>query len=136
MRRDLSEAEDELEAARKRELKFRKRQRELDERQKNLELELQRKLDIERKRMEEQISARLADEGRLRDMEKDKQLADMRRQIDDLKRKAEQGSQEARGEAAEVALEDMLRQAFPQDEIESFAKGVRGADLLQSSGGL
>ncbi len=131
MRRDLGEAEAELEAAHKRELTFRKRQRELDERQKNLELELQRKLDDERKQMEEQISARLAEGGRLRDLEKDKQLADMRRQIDDLKRKAEQGSQEARGEAVEVVLEDMLRLAFPQDEIESISKGVRGADLLQ-----
>jgi hypothetical protein len=131
VQRELTEAEGELDAARKREVGFRKRQRDLDEKQKNLELELQRRLDDQRKRLEESISARLAEESRLRDLEKDKQLGDMRRQIDDLKRKAEQGSQEARGEAAEMALEDILRQAFPHDQIEPISKGARGADLLQ-----
>jgi hypothetical protein len=36
----------------------------------------------------------------------------MQRQIEDLKRKAEQGSQQLQGEVQELALEALLRQRF------------------------
>jgi hypothetical protein len=55
----------------------------------------------------------------------------MRRQIEDLKRKAEQGSQQLQGEAGEAELESSLRAAFPWDDITAVAQGVRGADLHQ-----
>ncbi len=59
------------------------------------------------------------------------QLADMRRQIEDLKRKAEQGSQQLQGEAGEGELESILRANFPSDEISAIGQGVRGADVHQ-----
>src|SRR5438067_12814529 len=55
----------------------------------------------------------------------------MRRQIEDLKRKAEQGSQKLQGDIQELELEKTLRERFPRDEIESVKSGVRGADVLQ-----
>ncbi len=55
----------------------------------------------------------------------------MRRQIEDLKRKAEQGSQQLQGEAGEAELEAALRAAFPYDDIVPVAQGVRGADVHQ-----
>ena len=41
----------------------------------------------------------------MKDAEKDKQINDMRRQIEDLKRRADQGSQQAQGEIQELELE-------------------------------
>ncbi len=55
----------------------------------------------------------------------------MRRQIEDLKRKAEQGSQKLQGDVQELELEKALRERFPRDQIESVKSGVRGADVLQ-----
>ena len=55
----------------------------------------------------------------------------MRRQIEDLKRKAEQGSQQLQGEAGEGELESLLRASFPSDEISAIGQGVRGADVHQ-----
>jgi hypothetical protein len=55
----------------------------------------------------------------------------MRRQIEDLKRKAEQGSQKLQGDAQEMELEKTLRERFPRDRIEPVKSGVRGADVLQ-----
>jgi hypothetical protein len=55
----------------------------------------------------------------------------MRRQIEDLKRKAEQGSQQLQGEASEGELETTLRASFPWDEITPVSQGVRGADIHQ-----
>jgi hypothetical protein len=52
-------------------------------------------------------------------------------QIEDLKRKATQGSQQAQGEIAELGLEAVLSSEFPQDQIAPVPKGVRGADVVQ-----
>ncbi len=54
----------------------------------------------------------------------------MRKQIEELKRRAEQGSQQAQGELLELELEDILGSSFRYDEIEPVAKGVRGGDVL------
>jgi len=48
-----------------------------------------------------------------------------------MKRKAEQGSTQLQGEIQELALEEMLRQAFPFDEVTEVGKGVKGADCIQ-----
>jgi hypothetical protein len=121
----------ELEQARQLELVMRKRERELERKQQDLELTVARKLDDERKRIVADTQNRDAEQHRLKDAEKERQLADMRRQIEDLKRKAEQGSQQLQGEAGEGELETTLRTTFPCDEITPVAQGVRGADLHQ-----
>ena len=66
---------------------------------------------------------RVTDQHRLKDAEKERQLAEMRRQIEDLKRKAEQGSQQLQGEAGEDAIELMLRTSFPCDDINPVGAG-------------
>src|SRR5665213_2812950 len=48
-----------------------------------------------------------------------------------MKRKADQGSMQLQGEVQEVALEEILRNAFPFDIIEEVGKGIRGADCIQ-----
>jgi hypothetical protein len=48
-----------------------------------------------------------------------------------LTRKLEQGLQQIQGEALEAGVEEMLRAAFPLDEIVEVPKGANGADLLQ-----
>src|SRR4029450_2567430 len=73
----------------------------------------------------------IVEENRLKDAEKNKQLEDMRSQIEDLKRKAEQGSQKLQGDIQEIELEKALRQRFPRDQVESVKSGIRGADILQ-----
>jgi hypothetical protein len=67
----------------------------------------------------------------LRVREKEEQIASMQRQIEDLRRKAEQGSQQLQGEVLELALEALLRQKFPRDVIEPVPKGEFGGDLIQ-----
>ena len=120
-----------LEEARRLELSMRKRERELERKQQELELTVAREIDKERTRLVTETQERLAEEHRLKDAEKEKQLGDMRRQIEDLKRKAEQGSQQLQGEAGEGELESLLRANFPSDEISAIGQGVRGADVHQ-----
>ena len=55
----------------------------------------------------------------------------MRKKIEDLQRKAEQGSQQIQGEVQELALEELLEEEFPGDVIEPVAKGAKGGDVVQ-----
>ena len=109
------------------ELQLRKRQRELDEKAKSLKLEAARQLDKvrdeERKKMDE--------EHRLKDAEKDKLLTDMKGQLQEMKRRVEQGSQQTQGDIAEIDLLGLLTQAFPDDKISRVGKGVKGTDVVQ-----
>ncbi len=128
----LEEKSKQVEDSRKQELELRKRQRELEERERDLRLEVERTIDAERKKIAADAEAKVADEHRFREREKDKQLADMRAQIEELKRKAELTSQQAQGEVQELALEELLHTLYPADKIEEVGKGVRGADVIQT----
>lgn len=127
----LAQKTKQLDEAQQQELNLRKRQRELEERERDLKLEVARTLDTERKKIWEEASAKASDEQRLREMEKDKQLSEMRKQIEDLKRKAELTSQQTQGEVQELELEHVLGTQFRFDEIEPVAKGTRGGDIIQ-----
>lgn len=119
-----------LAVAREAELEQRKKARDLEERNKTLELDMARKMDAERERIKAAAFDAFSEEHRLKDLEKDKQLGDMRKTIDELKRKSEQGSMQTQGEVLELDLESMLKARFPVDAIEPVQKGIRGADIL------
>jgi hypothetical protein len=120
-----------LKEARQTELTLRKRERELEERAKDIELEVARKMDDERTRVEEETARRITDEYRMKEAEKDKKISDMMQQIEVLKLKAEQGSQQTQGEVQELELEKELAALFPFDTIQPVPKDMRGADVIQ-----
>jgi hypothetical protein len=124
-----AEYDQELAEARRLELSLRKRERHLERQQQDMELTIARQMDEERSRIVADTQTRLGEQQRLKDAEKERQLADMRRQIEELKRKADQGSQQLQGEAGEEELESVLRASFPSDDIRAIAQGVRGADV-------
>lgn len=128
----LADANTKLKAAQEAELALRKERRELAEQKDALELTLNRRLDEERAKIREAAKKEAADERQLKDAEKDKLINDMRTQIEDLKRKSEQGSQQLQGEVLETALEELLRQHFPFDEITPVPKGVHGGDVTHT----
>jgi hypothetical protein len=64
--------------------------------------------------------------------EKDEQLEQLKRSLEDAKRKADQGSMQVQGEALELAIERWLSQQFPFDTIEEVKKGAFGADCIQT----
>jgi hypothetical protein len=54
----------------------------------------------------------------LKVLEKEATIASMQEKIEELKKKAEQCSQQLQGEVLELELEGILRQPFPRDVIE------------------
>src|SRR5438132_1240669 len=55
----------------------------------------------------------------------------MKKTIEELQQKANQGSQQLQGEVLELELENELQLAFPMDEIVPVGKGINGADIVQ-----
>lgn len=131
LKNQLAEVLKQRDAAQKGELEARKRARELDQRAKNLDLEAARKIDAERQKIHNEASKRAEERYQLRLAEKEKQIHDAKKANDELKRKLEQGSQQAQGEVLEIQLEELLRGAFPLDQIEAVPKGINGADIVQ-----
>ncbi len=128
----LDEERKKREALQREELNLRQKQRELEDSKNNLELEISRRFDEERKKIEEKAAQRFTEEFRLKDAEKDKKLTDALKQVDELKRKMEQGSQQTQGDVLELELEGMFRREFPFDVIEAVSTGVRGGDIIQT----
>lgn len=127
----LNEQTEALEAARNQERSLRQRERALERQTRDLELTVARTLESERAQVLADTQQRLSEEHRLKDAEKDRQLSELRQQIDDLRRKADVGSQQLQGEAGEGELEAILRDRFPMDDVAGIAQGVRGADVHQ-----
>jgi hypothetical protein len=131
LRRQASEKDAKLLEAERAELELRQHKRQLEDRERSLELEMARKIDAERRNIEDSTTRRLQEEHHLKDEEKDKKLRDALRMNDELRRKLEQGSQQTQGEVLELELEALIRSEFPSDQIEPVPKGVSGADVIQ-----
>ena len=108
-----------------------RKQRELDDARREMDLTIE-------KRVQESLAGvrdkakQDAEEGlKLKVLEKEEQITSMQRQIEELRRRAEQGSQQLQGEAQEADLESMLRVKFPRDIIQPVPKGEFGGDVLQ-----
>lgn len=138
LEQSCEENNEKLKEARKKELDYLQREQRLKEKEAELELELQRKLLQQRSHLAEQIrmeetqkNALKETEFQMRLAEYDKKMKDQEKLIDEMKRKAEQGSTQMQGEVQELLLEDILKSGFPLDRIVPVGKGVRGADCIQ-----
>jgi hypothetical protein len=129
---DLEEKDAAIKTFREQELELRKEQRKLKEAAESLELEVARKLDAEREKICEEVSKKAAEDHRLKDLEKDKLIKDLQNSVEDMKRKAEQGSMETQGEVLEQDFEAQLQAFFVHDDIQPVPKGIKGADLVQT----
>ncbi|MCG8448755.1 MAG: DUF2130 domain-containing protein [Pirellulales bacterium] len=126
----LQETEKKVQEFEKQELELRKEKRKLEEQARQQELEITRRLDEEGKRIRDVALKESQEQYDLKLAEADLKNKGLLKQIEELKQKAEQGSQQIQGEVLEIALEEMLASEFPSDVVEPVAKGVKGADVL------
>ena len=77
------------------------------------------------------MSKQFSEESNLKLKEKQKQIDDLRKSLEEAKRKSEQGSMEIQGEVLELDLEQTLHSQFIHDVITPVPKGIKGADVIQ-----
>lgn len=120
-----------LQEFQKKELDLLRERAALEEKQKNIELELEKRFLEKRKEIEDNTIKREQEIFDLKVKEYKLQMEQQQKLIEELKRKSEQGSMQLQGESQEVLLEEILRENFPFDKIEEVGKGVEGADCIQ-----
>ncbi|QOZ36345.1 DUF2130 domain-containing protein [Bradyrhizobium sp. CCBAU 53421] len=135
LRELLARNNEKLAAAQKDQAELLRKQREIEDAQRELDLTVQKKVHEELAHVRAKAKQEAEDELKLKVSEKDHQIAGMARTIEELKRKAEQTSQQVQGEVLELELEDVLKARFPTDIIEPVAKGELGADVVQRVNG-
>jgi hypothetical protein len=104
--------------------------RELDDARRELDLDVEKRVQESLAAVRAKAKLDAEDGLKAKLSEKETQISGMQRQIEDLRRKAEQGSEQLQGESLEVELESLLRARFPHDLIEPVAKGETGGDIL------
>jgi hypothetical protein len=126
----VREREAKLAEAQKAQAELLRKQRELDDARRELDLTVEKRiqegLDATRIQARKEAEERL----HLQVAERDQTIASMKQQLDEARRKAEQGSQQLQGEVLELELEASLRARFPTDIVEPVPKGEHGGDLV------
>lgn len=107
-----------------------RKQRELDDAKRELELTVEKRVEESLGSVREKAKQEAEEGLKLKVLEKETQIASMQRQIEVLKQKAEQGSQQLQGEVQELEFETLLRTKFPRDTIDPVPKGEFGGDIL------
>lgn len=127
----IKEKDQKLAEARKQEVEFRRKQRELDDKMKAADVQVEKRVTEALGPEREKARKEAEEQQRLKMAEKDKVIEDQKRQLAEAQRKLEQGSQQMQGEIQELDLEQMLTAKFPHDTIQPVPKGQHGGDVLQ-----
>jgi hypothetical protein len=126
----LRQRDDKLAEAQKVQAELLKKQRELDDAKRELDLTIEKRVQESLTVTRQQARKEAEGELKLKVAEREQTIASMQKQIEELKRKSEQGSQQLQGEVQELELETLLRTKFPRDAIKAVPKGEHGGDLL------
>ena len=132
LKKNNEEQEEKLREFRKMEVEKMEMQKRMQEMVEIHDMETKKLLMEKEQELKERIMKEADQKNELKFKEYQKQMEDQARLIEEMKRKAEQGSMQMQGEVQELALEEMLNQTFPFDKISEVGKGVRGADLIQT----
>jgi hypothetical protein len=112
-----------------------RKQRELDDAKRELDLTVEKRVQEGLSVTRDQAKKEAEEALKFKVMEKEQTITSMQKQIEELKRRAEQGSQQLQGEVQELELEALLTSKFPQDQIQPVAKGEHGGDVLHRVAG-
>jgi len=126
----LKQREMKLAEAQKAQAEVTRKQRELEDAKRELELTVAKRVQAELDAACDKAKKDAEEELKLKVLEKEQTIVSMQRQIEDLKRRAEQGSQQLQGEVQELEIESLLSSRFPRDMIQSVPKGEFGGDVL------
>ena len=131
LREELDRKSGQLKEFNKAKIEIERLKREKDE----AESEIQAKLEAQfsEQLRQEKAKVQKSEEERvgLKIAEKEHLITELKNQLQDAQRKAEQGSMQLQGEIQELAIEQWLTEQFPLDTIEEVKKGAFGADCLQ-----
>jgi len=126
----LKQRDIKLAEAQKAQAELIRKERELGDAKRELDLTVEKRVQADLTAERDKARKEAEEELKLKVMEKDQTITAMQKQIEDLRRRAEQGSQQLQGEVQEMELEALLTAKFPRDTIQPVPKGEFGGDVL------
>jgi hypothetical protein len=126
----LKQREGKLAEAQNAQAELIRKQRELDDARREFELTVEKRVQDGLEATRAQARKEAEEKLNLKVAEREQTIASMQRQIEELKRRAEQGSQQLQGEVQELELEALLKAKFPGDIIQPVPKGEHGGDVV------
>jgi len=109
-----------------------RRQRELEDKEREIDLTIERRVTANVGQIQLKARQEADEQSRLRLAEKEQLIASMQKQIEELRRKSEQGSQQVQGDVMELELQQLLTDRFDHDTVTRVPKGEFGGDVLQN----
>jgi len=103
-----------------------RKQRELDDAKRELDLTVEKRVQEGLTATRDQAKKEADEASKLKLMEAEQTISAMQKQVEELKRKAEQGSQQLQGEVQELELEALLSAKFQMDQIQPCRRGNMG----------
>lgn len=131
LRDQLKAEQQRRETAEKHELELLQQREAIEERGRNLQLEIERTVAEKAALIREQEAKRLEEDHMLQLRDRELVIEQLKDALNDAKRKAEQGSQQIQGESLELLLQEQLLSLFPEDELLEVPKGIKGGDVIQ-----
>lgn len=128
---EIKQRKEENQQLKSKQLDLLKREEKFADEKKEFELKLQQERLVIKNELEEKLKKETALEIEFKLKQKDEQIEQIRKQLEEANRKATQGSMQIQGETQEHLIENYLKDNFPFDEIKEVPKGKRGADCLQ-----
>jgi hypothetical protein len=126
----LKERDEKLAQAQAAQADLLRKARELDDARRELELTVEKQVQNQLDAVRQKASLAAQEEYKLKLAERDHLVATLQKQMEEMQRRAEQGSQQLQGEVQELALEQLLRREFPLDAILPVPKGQHGGDVV------
>ena len=131
LEKELTEKTEQVKALNKAKADIARLEREKASLKETVELELQVKLNQQITEEREKIRLQESERAQLVITEREQIIGQLKTQLAEAHRKAEQGSTQLQGEAQELEIEAWLASQFPLDVIEEIKKGAQGADCVQ-----
>jgi hypothetical protein len=127
----LKVRDEKLAEAQKAQAETLRKQRELEEKEREIDLTIENRVSAGLDKVRQSSKAEAESQLKLKVAEKDQLIGSMQRQIEELRRKSDQGSQQLQGDAMEIELHQVLTEKFHDDDVRRVPKGESGADILQ-----
>jgi hypothetical protein len=132
LKEDNEQKQKQIIQSQQKELELMKKEQELKNQQELMKIQLEKQMIEKTRDIEEAAKKRKDEEFELVKKEYEKKLENQMNLVNEMKRKAEQGSMQLQGEIQELALEELLAKTYIYDKIEEVGKGIRGADVIQT----
>lgn len=132
MQKELSQKSEQVKELNRAKSDIERLKREKGELKESIEADAQKKINETIQEERGKIQKTVEERVQFKLSEKDNVIEQLRVQLQEAQRKADQGSMQLQGEVQELAIEEWLRNSYPLDTIGEVRKGARGADCLQT----